>query len=508
MKTAVKPVSNGLDWLSKILSLFASKQISIPVDYTDKVREVNTLLQNDVSGLVNSILDLGISAGSVDFSAETSNASLTKFLDGWLKNINVELRGKIPVGINALAKEYYRERWKGSSFLLLRTIWENRDGYTVPTKLWFVDGKDIVISDNEHIRELGTETYGLRISDTKVLDLPANRNRERVFIQKPYERWSTHYPVPYLIKKGVYYNVKFLEELATKGSNVVGKAMEYLMMMKKGDVELAKLNNSDYVYSEEDLKKIKSAVSNLIDDMKSNGGTPFYTTNFDTELQHLIPEYNKALESGLYAPIERRILAGLGFIEVVEGITSTRRDAIINPRVFVSEVQQAVKDFSSLLRDVMFTMIELNKPAHRKMMNQEYIEIRTSPVKQFFSEDSKDFMRSLYDRGLLSRRTLVELGVDMDFDAEVERRKREKKQTLDETMFPPVVQNQGEFKNKKDPDTKNKDDVPEDKKGPEKKNYNKNSRKKNSEYEQARARVLKKQEKLLDAYLHKDEGEK
>jgi hypothetical protein len=482
-KTNIKPLTPSLAWLTKLLSLYSQSEISIPTTYREQCSVVEELLENDHSGLVNSLLDFGISSALVDYSVETSNKTLTKTLNNWLKNINSALRGQIPVGISALAKEYFRERWKGSSFIILRTLWEQKDGFVLPTKLWLVDGSDIQIADHNEgdtnvVRKIDQEKYELVIRRDYAVPLPKYKN-EMIFVQKPYERWSDGYAVPYLIKRGVYYNAKFLELLSTKGSSVVGKALEYLFMMRKGTEELAKLNKPEFIYSDEDLKKVKNDFQSLLNDLRNDGGVPTYTTNFDTELQHLIPEYERILQSGLYAPIERRILAGLGFIEVVEGLTSTRRDAILNPKVFVTEIKNGISDFSMMLTDILMTIIEKNRELHRKYANSAMIQIRTSPIKSFFSDKVLTYLRSLYDRGLLSKRTLVELGADIDFDAEIERRNTEKDEGLDKKMYPPVIQNlEQSEKNKpeseapgKNPEQTTKEKVPESKKGPEKKNF-------------------------------------
>lgn len=477
IKTRVNARNPTLHWLSQLLSLYSSKSIQVPQDFREQVNAIESLLQSDGSGLVNSLLDFAIESACVDFSIETSNNTLTDKLNAWLANINSSLRGKIPVGIDALAKEYFRERWKGSSFIVLRTVWETKDGFTLPTKMWFCNGRDVEIYDDPETRAktIGSEEYKLIIDKDHRMNLPSS-NQERIFIQKPFEKWSQDYPMPFIIKRGVYYNLKFLEMLNEKGANMVNKALEYLMLLKKGDVELAKLGKPEFIYDEEDLKKVKIDLQKNVDERHITNGIPTYVTNFDTQLEHLIPDYAKVLSEELYSPIEKRILAGLGFIEVLQGVTSSRQEAVLNPKVFISEVKSGLKDFSNLITDVLNTAIEINNPSHRKLTNADVIQVRTSPIKNFYGDDFLQFIRSMYDRGLLSKRTVVELGIDVDFDAEVERRKREQKEGLDQkydaTMFPPIVNNIDEQmgKNIAAP-AKPNDNLSQKKKGPEAKNF-------------------------------------
>jgi hypothetical protein len=52
-------------------------------------------------------------------------------------------------------------------------------------------------------------------------------------------------------------------------------------------------------------------------------------------IQELIPEYEKVLKRGLYEQLEKRLLQGLGLVDVIEGAASTRREAILNLKPFI-----------------------------------------------------------------------------------------------------------------------------------------------------------------------------
>jgi hypothetical protein len=172
--------------MAELLFNYSTGTITVPDKYRDKVIEVKNLLKSDTSGIVNSLIDFAITCAQVDYSVETDNANLTELFNDWLTNINAELRGSIPTGINALAKEYFRERWKGSSFLLIRSVWEKKDGFIFPTKLWFVNGEDIIIDDKSiEGASLGNEKYFLKLNKNDQLALPHSKS-EKIFVQKPY----------------------------------------------------------------------------------------------------------------------------------------------------------------------------------------------------------------------------------------------------------------------------------------------------------------------------------
>jgi len=479
--------NNILTWFSDMLQLTNSDTVKVPNTYKEQVVAVKNLLTNDQSGLINTVLDFAINCALVEYTVEVENDNLKKILNSWLDNINFEIRGKVPVGVDALAKEYFRERWKGSSLLLLRTSWEEVGGYYLPTRLWFVDGEDVLVEDDspDGLRRIGDEDYFLTALNSEgtpsKYKLPRASN-EKYFVQKPFSSWSSLYTTPYLIQKGLYKNAKMLELVVKKGEQVVAKALEYLMLLKKGTENLALSSNPDFIYSNDDIQKVEQELTEFLNAKKTTQGTPAYVTNFDTEIEHLIPEYSKILKQELYTPIERRILAGLGLVEIVEGVSSTRKESLLNPKPLVAEVDNGIAGFKQLLTDILVTIVEVNREKHKKYFSKRgssKISIYNTPVTQFINKEAKQMLRSVYDRGGLSRQTLVEVVGELDYKVEKDRRKAELDNGDMELMYPQVIQNLEKEANIKDfedtpegdPDsTKNIED--ENKSKTEKFNYN------------------------------------
>lgn len=489
----IKGLNPLLQYVSDLFSVFQVKPISEPQKYRDKVLSVKEVLKHDISGLVNTTIDFGMAAVSgVNYQVSTTDAELTKLLNSWLSNINEGLRGHVPTGVGPLAKEYCRERWKGSSQLLLRAMWETIDGNQLPSTMFFVDGEDIVCKNAEDPTiTLGDEKYAIRVSNDEKDDISIPRNKqESIFLQMPYEAWGTRETIPYLIRRGLWHNLLFMQLLSEKGEFVVARALEYLFLIKKGTENL--YLNGNISYSRDDLEKVSKDFQELLAKKKYeipvvNGmpsGSPTYATQFDTSMEHLIPEYNKIISQELFEVMERRLLAGLGLVDLLDtnGSTGGKKQKI-NAGPFMSEVRQAVTDFKCLLHDIMKEIAIKN---NKKKWKDVKINITASPIADFVSEDGKTLLRSLYDRGLLSRQTIVTILGETDFENEVARLKDEKKKGIVDVMFPPVITNideqfgakaaPGEKPNKvKEPGDKNttkrNDNVPEDKTGPEKKNY-------------------------------------
>ena len=169
-----------------------------------------------------------------------------------------------------------------------------------------------------------------------------------IFVRKPFEPWGILEPTPWIIRRGVFRNLKFLSLISQKGETIVGKALEYLFTLKKGSEKLAAEGRSEFIYNKEDLQQVSDDLKTLMQNRKSDTGMPTYVTNFDTAIEEFIPDYAKAVKSELYSPIEKRIMAGLGLIEVIEGVASTRKESILNPKPLKSEIEQGIKDLKCL----------------------------------------------------------------------------------------------------------------------------------------------------------------
>lgn len=434
-----------LSWLWDMVSMYSTEEILVPTEYHEQVVKIKEVMKSDLSGIVNSVLDFGITAASVDYTIETNNLELSKLTDTWFKRINADLRGRVPTGIKALAKEYFRERWKNSSFLVLRTLWDDVEfGGTklyLPTRMWFVDGLNVYVEDGDKTRVIGQEDYFLKLNGNTQTPIPNVKN-ELIYIQKPFDPWYSVYPIPFIIQRGLYKNLKLFDNLNKKSEKIIGKALEYLFMIKKGTEALAKEGKAEFIYSADDLTKLKDDLKTTINKAKTEAGTPIYATNFDTEIEHVIPEYTRALSKELYAPIEKRLLCGLGLVDIVDSTSTNRKESILNPKPFIAEVESGIEDFSRLITDVFETIVDKNKLAHPKYFSENSdMQLHYTPIKYFISDSIRDHLRSMYDRGDLSRQTYTEVVGNCDIDIEEKRKKTEKSKGYESTFYPPPITN-------------------------------------------------------------------
>lgn len=440
-------VSSGIDIIqnwSDIISMLSVEAIKPAKTFHKQVCDVQNILSSDSSGLANTIIDYIVDCvANVRYEAETDNANLTKELNAWLKNINSALRGKnIEVGVNGLARQYAKEIIANSSMALLRTVKSDSDkALPLPDLMWLVDGKDVYTVSADD-KEIGKQEYILRTGKSSQINLP-KLDGEMIFVQMPFERWGEKYPTPFIIRRGIWKNLKVLELISDKGEEIVRKAIAYFFSILKGNAALVNSQHGG-IYGSEEIAKIREHWVEFQQDA-SSGKTPTAITNFDTAYEHIIPDYKKAIDQALLVPSQRKILMGFGLIEVLEGTgTASRREAVINPKPFIAMVNGLINSYCSLLKDV----IESSESFGRKYDKYE-VRIKASPVKDFVSLDEKQFLRSILDRGRLDIRSFIEDVLGMDYNIIYNRRKAEASEGTEDIFYPYIVSNSEQYANDK-----------------------------------------------------------
>lgn len=461
-------------YINYILS-FLQKKIVIPQDFHAQVQAIEVMLGNDVSGLVDSLTDFSVNSATVDYTIITKNDNLNEILKKWLDNINISYGGEIPIGITSLSKEYFKERWKGGSFPILKIKWAKYKGLQLPMEMFFVDGGSIYAQDKEEGNEISLLNYDYYIGKNTEKKYKLSGNN--TIISRPYGRWFDKYPTPFLIKRGVLYNWKIINSIKNKEIEILDQIIPYMLLVKKGTEGLA--IHDKKVYKDSELKEVKRKFQKLLDDLQrannntTSKKTPIRTTNFDEEIDHIIPNIKNLFEPALFESADKAILTGLGFIDIAEGVSSSRRESILNPKAFIEEVKVGVDDFKQLLYQLVLKIIEKNE-SNKKYMNVDFF-ISSSPVRGFMTDKFKQLVRLLWKGGKISNQTAVEIIAEVDFRTEVMRTKKEQEEDIEELMYPRITENregQGIDLPGKDKETdKNGRVVPEDKKGDEKKNF-------------------------------------
>ena len=206
------------------------RKVIVPNDFHTQSIAVQEIMRNDVTGLIDSLTTFQVNSAAVNYEIKTNNDQLNKTLRKWLREINIGYNGRLPSGIGALAQEYFKERWKGSTFPVLKIMeWddENDSKILLPVRMAFVDGGSIyslrTSIDQNYVDILGYQYFLGRKRDKK------NLLGDNCILSKPNARWFTEYPVPYLIKSGVYYNFKIIQSFKDKQAQILDAIFPYLL---------------------------------------------------------------------------------------------------------------------------------------------------------------------------------------------------------------------------------------------------------------------------------------
>jgi cation transport regulator ChaB len=421
---------------------------NVPTAFSDRVKLSKQILDSDVSGLVNPILDFAISAISeVEFSIETDNAQATKVLNEWLQNINNKHKQYIRSGFKTVVTEYAKERFV-SGMIVAPVAWESFGTYTLPMEMFVYDGEKVTVEGDD-------------LKEFKYLYKSAAIETD-YYVHK-YSRILEKYPNPFLIQR-VYQNWYLKRYLKEKGAELIRQCLIYFLNLKKGSA-----SRPDLSYGDTEYASIMSSLKSLIENARTNNTTPMHVSGFDTEIGDYIPDISKVFSRTVYEEVDRDILSGLGMIDIVQGVGSTRKESVLNPKPLMNLVFDTICDIRALLGDIVKDIKERNIDSHRKVFSDlNKITIKSTPVRSFYSDDFLILLRSAYDRGRVSSRTFDE-ALGLDFQTELRRRSEEASKGYDVVMYPPIIMNTEA--NETIQETTN-DELPDDKTNPvEKKNY-------------------------------------
>jgi len=141
------------------LSLFNAQQsVTVADGFHKRMKQIKELMANDHTAMIVTILDYMNRAGNVPLTFTAPNGNLTNLIENWKNNVNRGLNIDIPRGLRAFTEQYLRERWK-SSLITVKLMWENVDGYELPTIMYVMDGSSVYITNNEG--SLDTNRYYL-----------------------------------------------------------------------------------------------------------------------------------------------------------------------------------------------------------------------------------------------------------------------------------------------------------------------------------------------------------
>jgi len=440
--------------------MMSKSEIKVSSNFHGQMSQINKVLKNDKTALIKTLLEFMVNTGNVDFDFQTKDDKLNKLLSAWKGKVNKSVSNDIPMGLRSFTSQYMTERYK-SSMIVIRILWENIDGYTLPAKMWVLDGSSIRVKNES--KALNTVDYYL--GPIKSQNKLTSTDTTTSIIRKPFNQWYDLYPTPFFVGTGALYHAMFKEQILMRQGELITSSFPYQLFIKIGtDAALKK----GHVPTEEELKQQLKNFQNL----KNNYDSHSYSKGLagayphDVNFEELIPEYEKGLKDALTKSVDKNILSAMGMIEL-RGFSSNREEAILNPKIMVERIKDAVLDYSEVLKYI----VELikDKNSNKYTFNSE-VKVVPGVIKAFVDDNMRNMIRSWYDRGLISQKTAVEDTSEIDFTQQVIERDRERKLNLNERMYPRIIQNSEKDSNQEDFPN---EDAPADKQkgSPESNNY-------------------------------------
>jgi len=411
-----------------LLSQLSLEALTPPTTFSEQVKASRDLLKNDTSGFVKPLVDFAVTAATrVNFSISTENDVLDNLFDKILKELNSDFIGKVNLGLNPIKKDFFKSYWD-SGLCIIKTVWNEVDGLIVPKTAFLVDSKSVKVEGDDN--KFASYKYYLDDKELK------NTDYTHIFVYKNCSMYEK-YPTPPLISKGVYINVQIKKVIKALQRSYLDQIIPFLWIILKGEK-----SRPDLKYNKEDLQDIKTALEKAIKEFKEdklNKKIPLAVSRFDTKHEFLTPDLEKMLDDAITSSINKDILAGMGFISVLEGL-STRRDIVLNPRPFINNVVDSVLLFKNFINDLAYVTAKKNIE-HKKYFTNFSYSVNTTPLTSFWNDNDKTIMRILSDRGLLSIKTSLE-NFDIDFNTELKRRSKEAENGSEVIFFPRVLMNQ------------------------------------------------------------------
>ena len=444
------------------LMLSPTGKIRINDTFHGQMNQIERLLKNDKTGLISTLLEYMVHAGTVNIDFNSSNSNLNKLFLNWKENVNADLNLDIPRGLRGFTEQYFRERWK-SSFIAVNLRWHKADGFWMPTRMYMMDGASIYAKNDKRL--LNGNVYYLGKPDKKGSEQLKNTDTQSIIIRKPYNHWYDKYPTPYLIRKGALYHALFKIKMLDRMAEFIETVFPYQLLIKVGTLEQIK---KGMVPSQEELDAIKAKFQGKKKEFDEHVFAKGLVGAFagDVNLQELIPDYKKAISDDILRPVDKNLLYALGMIEF-KGFSSNREEAILNPKVLIEEVEDGVKDYVELLTEIVQQIKERNS---NKYTTHEKVVVQPGIIKTFLTDDMRSLIRSWYDRGIVGQKSALENTTGLDYETQVKEREFEKKNKLDRKLYPRIIQNLEKDPADLSPDN---EDIPDDKKpgSPESKNY-------------------------------------
>jgi cation transport regulator ChaB len=228
--------------------------------------------------------------------------------------------------------------------------------------------------------------------------------------------------------------------LISKQADVIEEMIPYILALRAGDATLLAKNMMGDIQKQlgdvkESLKQAKRAKK-----YQTDTGDMILKSRYDINLEHIMPDLTKLFNETVVKPVNNDLLCGLGLVEL-QGFSSDRQEAILNPKVLVEEILNGVADFQALMEEVFDLVQEKNAELHPKHMGQD-IRLVPGMVKAFLTQDMRKLIKDYTNTGELAIEDSFEaLPLGFDFEISKLRRQNEADNGDERLFFPRPILN-------------------------------------------------------------------
>jgi len=421
-------------------------QLNVPDKWDKRVNKIRFFYHRDpiAATVVNKIVDItvnGIYNHQGDLSDEIFEVyeSFKDALEDALRNMAREyaLSGLVIPEITWYSQEF---RTKDPDSIL---DFEAGGAYTVPQTIWIRDPATIeavktpipnrilyYIKISEELRYFiqnnGVYLDGTRDSITYELlvrqypdFVAAVRRGDEKYLIEPFmvirraPLAGEAYPTPYLLP--------VLEALSYKRKL---RKMDYSIAARViSAIQIVKMGNDLYPLTEADSNQLVELKNEMLWRGREDNIERVFqlVSNHTLEIEWVYPDTRALLDSGKYKAVDQDIMFGLGFPRILltgeteRSFTSDAEFAMFSPSETIESIR---KDLMKFVRRLYQRVAELNG-------FEGYPELSFAPLRLYDLKKMSEVSKDLYEKGMLSRTSYLELG-DRSFLDEVHNLKREK----------------------------------------------------------------------------------
>ena len=422
-------------------------KLGVPKKWPELVEKIRFFYLRDpvTSTVVDKLTDITVNGiynnrGDISDNIFDVYESFVDALEDFLKHITREylLSGLVIPEVIWFSKEFKTE--DPHSLVNL----EDTEAYTVPQGFWLRDPATVeaiktpipnrivylvkITDDLKHFIETGGEykngmkdvtTYKLLVEQYPAFVDAVRNGKEDYFQLDPMivlrraPLAGESYPTPYLLK--ILESLSYKRKLRKMDYAVAARVISAIQLIKMGDKDFP-LTEGD----EDQLEDLKTQM--LWRGQADNVERVFQLFgNHTLTIEWIYPDTKTLLDSGKYEAVNDDIMFGLGFPRIL--LTGeTERSFTSNPEFAMFSPSETIEGIRKEL--MKFVRVLYKEVADRNNFS-EFPRLEFAPLRLYDLEKMSNVSKDLYEKGLLSRTSYLELG-DRDFEDELHNIVRER----------------------------------------------------------------------------------